>query len=151
MCVSPDFCRDNLPVLFELLKSPTVDESVKNNIIISLGDLTHRFPNVLQHYHKPLYANLYDENPSVRRITLLVLTHLILNDMVKVTYTILHVGQSKNSLKHIPRLLNDPDQKIPSMVRYFLSELHKKDPRGILNAIPDLMTNLSNKHEEIVP
>jgi condensin complex subunit 1 len=37
------------------------------------------------------------------------------------------------------------------MARYFLSELQKKDPRSILNSIPDLMSNLPNNHEQIVP
>jgi condensin complex subunit 1 len=97
MCISEDFCKAHLDTLFSLLKSDSIDYSVKNNIIISLGDLLHRFPNVVQQYHKQIYSNLHDGNPIVRKITLLVLTHLILNDMIK----------SKVSLRHIPRLLTD--------------------------------------------
>jgi condensin complex subunit 1 len=54
-------------------------------------------------------------------------------------------------MKHVPRLLCDTDPKIPPMARYFLQELQKKDPRGILNCIPDLMSNLADNHESIVP
>lgn len=101
---------------------------MKNNVIISIGDLLHRWPNTVQKFHKQIYSNLSDPSPTVRRVTLLVLTHLILNDMIK----------SKASLQHIPQLLVDPHPQIPPMARYFLNELSKKEQRAISNAIADI-------------
>ena len=37
------------------------------------------------------------------------------------------------------------------MARFFLAELTKKDPRGILNTTPDLLQNLQANYEIIVP
>ena len=54
-------------------------------------------------------------------------------------------------MTHIPRLLNDPDTRILSMAKYFLSELQKKDPRGILNSIPDLVGSFGKDFELIIP
>lgn len=64
MCVSEEFCTNHLQILFELLKyfdlirtrCENVDYAIKNNIIISLGDLLHRFPNTVQNYHKQIYS-----------------------------------------------------------------------------------------------
>lgn len=92
------------------MKSKNVDQTIKNNIIISIGDLLHRFPNTVELFHKEIFSNLYDPSFAVRKITLLVLTHLVLNDMIK----------SRSSLAHIPKLLVDEEPQIPPMVRYFL-------------------------------
>ncbi|CAD8060420.1 unnamed protein product [Paramecium sonneborni] len=140
MCLSESYCRENIQMLFNIMKSPLVDQVMKNNVIISIGDLLHRWPNTIQKFHKQIYSNLSDTSAAVRRVTLLVLTHLILNDMVK----------SKTSLSHIPILLNDPHPQIPAMARYFLNELQKKEQRAISNAIPDIISNVQDQNENIL-
>jgi condensin complex subunit 1 len=57
---------------------------VRSNCIIALGDLAFRFPNVLEPWTEHMYARLSDKDRKVRKNAVLVLTHLILNDMVKV-------------------------------------------------------------------
>ncbi|CAK82169.1 unnamed protein product (macronuclear) [Paramecium tetraurelia] len=140
MCLSESYCRENIQILFNIMKSPLVDQVMKNNVIISIGDLLHRWPNSIQKFHKQIYSNLADTSAAVRRVTLLVLTHLILNDMVK----------SKTSLSHIPILLTDPHPQIPAMARYFLNELQKKEQRAITNAIPDIISNVQDQNENIL-
>ncbi len=54
MCVSADFCQEHLNTLFTLLKAK-VDPVTKTNIIISLGDLIHRHPNICEPYTSTLY------------------------------------------------------------------------------------------------
>lgn len=49
-----------------------------------MGDLLHRFPNIVEPYNHYLYRNLQDKDVGVRKTTLTVLTHLCLNDMIKV-------------------------------------------------------------------
>lgn len=51
---------------------------------MALGDLAFRFPNALEPWNPRIYNRLTDESPVVRANAIMVLTHLILNDMVKV-------------------------------------------------------------------
>jgi hypothetical protein len=44
-----------------------------------------RFPNTVEPWTPKMYARLHDESVKVRSNTLTVLTHLILNDMIKVS------------------------------------------------------------------
>ncbi|CAN0426524.1 unnamed protein product, partial [Scytosiphon promiscuus] len=60
-------------------------EQVQANIIVALGDLAFRFPNALEPWNPRIYDRLTDESPVVRANAIMVLTHLILNDMVKVS------------------------------------------------------------------
>ena len=82
MCVSQQICAQNLELLFNILKSK-IDFGVKANIIISLGDLFNRFPNILNEKTNEIFMLLHDEQNHVRRQALMVITHLVLNDMLK--------------------------------------------------------------------
>jgi len=64
-----------------------------------MGDLLHRFPNVIEPYNRYLYMNLHEKDPRVRKTTLTVITHLSLNDMIKV----------KSDMCDIALLFQDPD------------------------------------------
>ncbi len=55
MTVSKVVCKDNLKLLFTLLSSNIIDSITKTNIIISLGDLMHRYPNITEPFTKRLY------------------------------------------------------------------------------------------------
>jgi len=132
MIVSSDFCEKNLNLLFALLKCK-IDPVTKTNIIISIGDLIHRFPNVTEPYTSNLYQNLQDENTNVRKTTLMVITHLILNDMLKL----------KGEVSDIALLFEDPDIKIQNLVKLFFHELHKKDSKIIYNLLPEAIGRLS--------
>lgn len=57
---------------------------VRSNCTIALGDLAVRFPNLLEPWTENMYARLRDPCISVRKNAVLVLSHLILNDMMKV-------------------------------------------------------------------
>ncbi|CAN0032234.1 unnamed protein product, partial [Hapterophycus canaliculatus] len=83
MCISESFCDRNLSLLFTTLER-SKDTSVQANIIVALGDLAFRFPNALEPWNPRIYDRLTDESPAVRANAIMVLTHLILNDMVKV-------------------------------------------------------------------
>lgn len=77
-------CSDqNLQLLFTVAQS-SGEAAVRSNCIIALGDLAFRFPNVLEPWTEHMYARLSDKDRKVRKNAVLVLTHLILNDMVKV-------------------------------------------------------------------
>ena len=73
---------ENLDLIFEILDS-RIDFGVKANIIISLGDLFNRFPNNLNERTNDIFKLLHDDQAKVRRQALMVITHLVLNDMLK--------------------------------------------------------------------
>ena len=83
LALSSDYCEAHLQLLFSLLRHSS-DSRLKANLIIALGDLAFRFPNTLEPWSPHMYTGLSDSDSVVRKHTLLVLTHLILNDMLKV-------------------------------------------------------------------
>jgi non-SMC mitotic condensation complex subunit 1 len=75
--------------------------------VVALGDLAFRFPNALEPWNGRVFAALQDSAPRVRANALLVLTHLILNDMVKV----------KGLVSGIALCLRDPLPRLRDMAR----------------------------------
>ena len=134
MCVSSAFCEKHLPVLFTALSNaPAHDTAMRANTVVALGDLAFRFPNEVEPYTPRLYACLRDDSIKVRRHTLMVLTHLILNDMVKV----------KGQVCEIAMCLRDVDQRIRDMSRLLFHELSKRSNNPVYNLLPDIISQLS--------
>jgi condensin complex subunit 1 len=96
--------------------------------------LAFRFPNEVEPYTPRLYACLRDESTKVRRHTLMVLTHLILNDMVKV----------KGQVCEIALCLQDEEVRIRDMARLLFHELSKRSNNPIYNLLPDIVSQLSS-------
>lgn len=133
MCVSSAACEEYLPLLFTILaKEPLV--SVRATIMVALGDLAFRFPNAVEPWTEHIYARLADESLVVKHNCLMVLTHLILNDMVKV----------KGQVSNIVLCLEDPDPRISDLAKMFFQELSKRSNNPIYNLMPDIIGNLSN-------
>jgi len=134
MCVSSSFCEKNLPLLFTALaNAPPEDTTMRANTVVALGDLAFRFPNEVEPYTPRLYACLRDSSTKVRRHTLMVLTHLILNDMVKV----------KGQVCEIALCLRDDDPRIRDMSRLLFHELSKRSNNPVYNLLPDIVSQLS--------
>lgn len=83
MCISNMFCKKYLQLMIDMLQKPKIDSVVKNNVLITLGDLMHRHPNTIEAYGKFLFLSMRDDNRGVRKTALMVITHLVLNDMLK--------------------------------------------------------------------
>ncbi|KAI9500685.1 non-SMC mitotic condensation complex subunit 1-domain-containing protein [Coemansia spiralis] len=131
MCVSSAFCEENLPLLLTLIqraKSPVI----RANISIALGDIAVCFNNLIGENVQYLYGPLHDGDVNVKKTTLMVLTHLILNGMVKV----------KGQLGEMAKCLEDKDQRVADMARLFFTELATKD-NAVYNNLPDIISNLS--------
>lgn len=83
MHVSSVFCEEHLQLLVTICeKSPCA--KLRENAIITLGALQYRFPNSLEPWTAYMYGMLKDSNPSVRLSSIMVLTDLIVNEMIKV-------------------------------------------------------------------
>lgn len=62
----------NLQLLFSILEG--ADEAgLRANIIIAIGDITKRFPNIIKPWTGYLYRRLRDPDTRVRKNTLYVL------------------------------------------------------------------------------
>nr|XP_014349218.1 PREDICTED: condensin complex subunit 1 [Latimeria chalumnae] len=132
MMISTEFCDSQLRLLFTMLeKSPL--HRVRSNIVIALGDLSIRFPNLLEPWTPHLYSRLRDSCPSVRRTSAVVMTHLILKDLVKV----------KGQISEMAVLLVDPEEEIAGLARNFFNELSGKD-NAVYNLLPDVISRLSD-------
>ncbi|KCV72877.1 hypothetical protein H696_00448 [Fonticula alba] len=131
MCVSSDFCASNLQLLFTILeKSP--DEIIRSNIVLAVGDMLICFNNIVGENIEHMYYRLSDRSLTVRKNTLMVLSHLILNGMIKV----------KGHIADIALLTLDPHGGISSLAKLFFSELATKD-NSIYNNMPDMISNLA--------
>ncbi|PSN48611.1 hypothetical protein C0J52_18669 [Blattella germanica] len=113
MMVSSSFCEDHLQLLVTILEKST-DPVTRCNLIVALGDLSYRFPNITEPWTPHVYGRLRDTSCQVRKYTMMVLTHLIMNDMVKVK----------------------------DMARVFFTELASKG-NALYNVMPDIISRLS--------
>lgn len=134
MATSSDFCEPNLRLLFTILKKDPSPQ-IRANIIIALGDLFFRFPNMLEPWSSHFFDRLSDHDLTVRKHTLMALTHLILNDMVKV----------RAQVSDIAMCLEDAEPRMQDLARMFFNELaHKGTNNPIYNYLPDIIGRLSH-------
>jgi len=138
MCVSSAVCQENLDLLFNLVQS-NIEFGVKANIIVTLADLFNRFPNVLNERVKDIFMLLHDKEVHVRQQAIMVITHLILNDMLKL----------KGEIVDICMLLEDDDERIRDQVKLFLHELNSKGNHIIYNKFPKAIGRLSKEFSDL--
>ncbi|MFS7943327.1 putative armadillo-like helical, condensin complex subunit 1 [Helianthus anomalus] len=134
MIIDANFCEANLQLLFTVVESAP-SETVRSNCTIALGDLAVRFPNLLEPWTENMYSRLHDPSLSVRKNAVLVLSHLILNDMMKV----------KGHINEMAMRLEDEDERISNLAKLFFHELSKKGNNPIYNLLPDILGKLSNQ------
>jgi condensin complex subunit 1 len=135
MTVSAEFCEQNLQLLFTILLKDDKDghnSLLRANIVIALGDLAFRFPNLVEPWTHHIYSRLRDPDARVRKNTLMVLTHLILNDMIKI----------KGQISEMALCLEDKEPRIADLARLFFHELSCKG-NTIYNVLPDAISGLS--------
>ena len=125
LCVSSQFCDANYHLLFRVLGSSR-DANVRSNIAIALGDVAVSFSTIVDENSDELYRGLSDSDLVVKKNTLMVLTHLILNGMIKV----------KGQLGEMAKCLEDSEDRIADLAKLFFTDLSTKD-NAIYNNLPD--------------
>ena len=134
MCISNKYCAKNLPLLLTAMaKNADHDTTLRANSVISLGDIAFRFPNTFEPYTPRLYSCLRDHSDRVKRHGMMVLTHLILNDMIKV----------KGNVCEVAMLIVSDDKTLADMSRLLFNELSKRSNNPVYNLIPDVVSQLS--------
>lgn len=135
MCVSSAFCEANLSLLLHILATSS-DPTTRSNVVIALGDIAVSFGTLVDENSDRLYAGLNDKDLGVKKHTLMVLTHLILNGMIKV----------KGQLGEMAKCLEDPETRVSDLAKLFFSELATKE-NAVYNNLPDIISHLSiGKH-----
>ncbi|TFK38244.1 non-SMC mitotic condensation complex subunit 1-domain-containing protein [Crucibulum laeve] len=131
LCVSSQFCDTHHRLLFKVLEI-SKDPNIRSNIVIALGDVAVSFSNIIDENSNELYKGLSDNDMIVKKNTLMVLTHLILNGMIKV----------KGQLGEMAKCLEDKDARISDLAKLFFTELSTKE-NAIYNNLPDVISHLS--------
>lgn len=112
--------------------------NLKINSIVYIGDLIHIHPNSLKDYMPRLFKCLQSPSKDIRRTVVTVLSHLILNDYVKI----------KNEIVDFLYLVKDSENEIQVLVQIFFHQLNEKNKNAIQNVIPEAVTRLSSLDEE---
>ncbi|KAI9508585.1 non-SMC mitotic condensation complex subunit 1-domain-containing protein [Russula earlei] len=131
LCVSSQFCDANHHLLFRILETSR-DANIRSNIAIALGDVAVSFSTIVDENSDELYKGLSDHDLVVKKNTLMVLTHLILNGMIKV----------KGQLGEMAKCLEDEETRIADLAKLFFTDLSTKD-NAIYNNLPDVISHLS--------
>jgi len=133
MCVDERFCEQHLQVLFTVLASEE-PAAVRADIVIALCDLTVRYPNLIEPWSSQIFRCLQDRTVEVRRNTIMCITFLVLNDMMKV----------RGQMSEIVLCLVDPDSQVNKMCHSFFFEMSNKGKSFIYNILPEVISNLSS-------
>lgn len=131
MCVSSEYCEQNLPLLITILER-SQSAVTRSNVVIALGDMAVCFNHLIDENTDFLYRRLNDNDASVKRTCLMTLTFLILAGQVKV----------KGQLGEMAKCLEDSDKRIADLSRMFFSELATKD-NAVYNHFIDMFSLLS--------
>uniref|UniRef100_S4R8W0 Non-SMC condensin II complex, subunit D3 n=1 Tax=Petromyzon marinus TaxID=7757 RepID=S4R8W0_PETMA len=117
-----DLAKKCIPALArELEISPEI--SIRNNVIIIMCDLCIRYTTLVDRYISKISACLRDEEPFIRRQTLVLLTNLLQEDYVKWRGFLFHRFAS---------VLVDSDPGIRSFAEFCLIHLLLKKHTGII-------------------
>ena len=135
MCVSSEYCEQNLPLLITILER-SKDPITRSNVVIALGDMAVCFNHLIDENTDFLYRRLNDKDASVKRTCLMTLTFLILAGQVKV----------KGQLGEMAKCLEDEDKRIADLSRMFFTELSTKD-NAVYNHFVDMFSLLSAEED----
>jgi len=158
MAVSKRFCEENLQILFSLLFPKERDAAgaaaagapgalfedltLRQSLLVAVGDLLFRHPNVVEPWTGRLYATLSGaaaEGPEgaaaaeLRLTALLVLTHLVLNDMMKPRAVLLVRALWLTACTHAPTA---------RVAHILFQELSKRSTNVVYNLLPEIIARL---------
>ncbi|XP_063220920.1 condensin complex subunit 1 [Bacillus rossius redtenbacheri] len=131
MLVSSELCDQHLQLLVSVMER-SADEDTRANLVVAVSDMAYRFPNTIEPWTPHIYGRLHDPSLEVRRSTVMVLSHLIMNEMVKV----------KGQIADLALCIVDKEEVIAEMARFFFFEMSRKG-NALYNAMPDIISRLS--------
>ncbi|GAB6019778.1 Ncapd2p [Chamberlinius hualienensis] len=132
MTVSEIFCEENIQLLFTILEKSNFP-STRAVIMVALGDLTCRFPNTFEPWTAHIFKRVLDDSFEVRQNALIILGHLLMNDMIKV----------KGCVSDVALCIIDDNDKIQKLAKQIFYDLSHKS-NAIFNLLPDIISRLSD-------
>ena len=139
MLINQEFCKNNINFIFDILNNETIPSDLKLNICLAFGDLVNRFPNIMITEVNKFFEGLHSPHKEVVKYTLTVISHLVLNDMLKM----------KGEVVDICMLLDHKDPSIRTHVQTFFNEINNKGNNVIYNIIPKALARLSNEFKSL--
>ncbi|VDN02322.1 unnamed protein product [Thelazia callipaeda] len=133
MLLSMKTCTRYMPLFLDYFKHSPSSEC-RSNLMVAVGDLCFRFPNIIEKYSEHLYHGISDKDDYVRQTCIIVLSYLMLNDMVKV----------RGTVADLALCVNDDNVNVGQLAKFFFSELSKKG-NILYNLMPDMISRLSSR------
>ncbi|BFF96257.1 condensin complex subunit 1 [Drosophila madeirensis] len=134
MSVSSRFCESNMSFLMNILNL-TTNITIKCNTVVGLSDLTFRFPNIIEPWTGFFYAQLHETNTELRLTAIKMLSHLILNEMIRV----------KAQISDMALCIVDENEEIQNITKEFFKEIANKS-NILYNVLPDIISRLGDTH-----
>jgi condensin complex subunit 1 len=135
MLASQEACKSHLETIQNISSDETTLPSIRRNLVILMGDIAMRFPNLFEGQSTSLYDRLGDTDESVRKTSLVVVSHLVLTNMVK----------PRGHMSDIAVCLEDSETAIVDAARLFFKELAAKD-NALMPLLPDTISSLYRKN-----
>ncbi|KAH8279002.1 hypothetical protein KR018_012246 [Drosophila ironensis] len=132
MTVSSRFCESNMSFLMNILNL-TNNIRIKCNTVVGLSDLTFRFPNIIEPWTGHFYAQLHDSDAELRLTAIKMLSHLILNEMIRV----------KGQIAEVALCIVDENEEIRNITKQSFKEIANKQ-NILYNVLPDIISRLSD-------
>lgn len=121
------------------------DTTLRQALLVAVGDLLFRHPNVVEPWTGKLYATLGSTpgaeggpGAELRLTALLVLTHLVLNDMLKPRAVLLVRALWLTACVHEPTA---------RVARILFQELSKRSTNVVYNLLPQIIANLPDHQD----
>ena len=137
--INPNYCKNNISFIFVLLNNDKIPSDLKLNVCLSFGDLVNRFPNIMITEVSKFFEGLHSPHKEVVKYTLTVISHLVLNDMLKL----------KGEVVDICMLLDHKDPSIRIHVQTFFNEINNKGNNLIYYIIPKALGRLSKEFKSL--
>ncbi|GLI59397.1 hypothetical protein VaNZ11_001278 [Volvox africanus] len=127
MAIDAAYCEDNCPIFFTRLTGGNVKlaPGVRCGMLVALGDLGRRHPNVMEPWTERMFVCLNDENEEIATTCLRILAHLVLSDMTK----------PKGHMSHVARCLVSPSAAVRDLAIRLFNSLAKKQAKGGANKV----------------
>lgn len=108
------------------------------NLVAACCDFAFAQPTLFELFAQSLFRMSQDESPLARESTILVLSHLMSNDMI----------QTRGVLSEAARCICDPTRAVRDVAQSFFKELNSRTDT-IIQLLPEFLYHLSNGNERM--
>ena len=134
MMLSVQFCEGNINLIISLMTSHKC-QYIRKSCLFVISDLTLRYPNTMQPWIPFVFKILRDPSALVRKQALLVLSHLILIDAIKI----------HGFIAEIAYLIEDENSAIGEIAISFFASI-AQDGNKLYNALSDIISHVIDQN-----